>query len=68
VNWLLGLKIDLAKSFIIGDRFIYQVDCGCDAGCKTFLLMGISTSIETATGIRAGKSLGGRETNPNSIS
>jgi hypothetical protein len=34
VNWLLGVKIDLAKSFIIGDRFIYHVDCGCDAGCK----------------------------------
>jgi histidinol phosphatase-like enzyme len=28
------LKIDLAKSFIIGDRFIYDVDCGRNAGCK----------------------------------
>jgi D-glycero-D-manno-heptose 1,7-bisphosphate phosphatase len=31
------LKIDLAKSFMIGDRW-RDVDCGFDAGCKTIFI------------------------------
>ena len=31
------LKIDLAKSFMIGDRW-RDVDCGFNAGCKTVFI------------------------------
>jgi D-glycero-D-manno-heptose 1,7-bisphosphate phosphatase len=31
------LKIDLAKSFMIGDRW-RDVDCGFNAGCKTIFI------------------------------
>jgi histidinol phosphatase-like enzyme len=34
-----ALKIDLAKSFLIGDRW-RDVDCGVNAGCKTIFVIG----------------------------
>ena len=32
-----GLQIDLAKSFMIGDRW-RDVDCGFNAGCETIFV------------------------------
>ena len=43
-----ALKIDLAKSFMIGDRW-RDVDCGFNAGCKTvFVDLGLSRRTKTA--------------------
>jgi D-glycero-D-manno-heptose 1,7-bisphosphate phosphatase len=52
-----ALKIDLAKSFMIGDRW-RDVDCGFNAGCKTvFVDWGYQETLKRQPDYRAGNLL-----------
>jgi D-glycero-D-manno-heptose 1,7-bisphosphate phosphatase len=52
-----ALKIDLAKSFMIGDRW-RDVDCGFNAGCKTvFVDWGYQETLKRQPDYRVGNLL-----------
>jgi D-glycero-D-manno-heptose 1,7-bisphosphate phosphatase len=52
-----ALKIDLAKSFMIGDRW-QDADCGFNAGCKTvFVDWGYQETLKRQPDYRAGNLL-----------
>jgi D-glycero-D-manno-heptose 1,7-bisphosphate phosphatase len=51
------LQIDLAKSFMIGDRW-RDVDCGFNAGCKTiFIDWGYQETLKRQPAYRVGNLL-----------